>query len=410
MKLFSIFHGVPVLIYHHINYNYGELTPEDFEEQMKYLSDRGYKTLFIDDLVRLIKEKKTLGKKIVALTFDDGYLDNWVYVYPILKKYKAKATIFVITSRIKDKSPSYRFNLEDVWTNRCEWKDLPFIDLSLSVNIKSLLNTDGSLDFVTWEESSIMEKSGYIDIQSHTHLHSDAFISNEIIDFNRNDPTQNYFLATGWATGGDKRMGIPFYKRASSVAARIYHDDKRLRDTLADYVSRRPYSLRKKQELNSLVNDFKKKTNLNDRYESNEERNSRIIEELILSKHIIERKLKKKCSYLCWPWGEYQDFSIKCAISAGYKGTVTCDPGTNTRKTSLMGIKRIPHSRKLWRFNLMIFIYSNPILSEAGILTNRLLSIMRLIAFRLKNKSLTRALLGELRKRYRFAGNYLFKK
>ena len=34
------------------------------------------------------------GKDIV-LTFDDGYLDNWVFAYPLLEKYNLRGTIFV---------------------------------------------------------------------------------------------------------------------------------------------------------------------------------------------------------------------------------------------------------------------------------------------------------------------------
>lgn len=41
-----------------------------------------------------------LPSKPILITFDDGYYSNYEYIYPILKKYNAKASIFVVTDRI----------------------------------------------------------------------------------------------------------------------------------------------------------------------------------------------------------------------------------------------------------------------------------------------------------------------
>jgi len=95
--------SVPVLMYHSIAYekdNAVRLPVEKFEEQMKYLKDNGYYTITLTDLYDYLMKNTPVPEKSVVLTFDDGYEDNYITMFPILKKYNFKATIFVITANI----------------------------------------------------------------------------------------------------------------------------------------------------------------------------------------------------------------------------------------------------------------------------------------------------------------------
>lgn len=101
--------GVPVLMYHSIGYekdNPVRLPIENLEKQMKYLKDNNYTTLSMEDLYNYFENNKPIPEKSIVLTFDDGYLDNYTRLYPILKKYDFKGTIFVITNAI-DKEKDY---------------------------------------------------------------------------------------------------------------------------------------------------------------------------------------------------------------------------------------------------------------------------------------------------------------
>ena len=101
---------VVVLVYHHLlkdsenknKINAAIVSVENFEKQMKYLHNNGYKTITIQALNNYLKYGKSLPKKSVLITFDDGYKSNYVYAYPILKKYNFKASIFMITGSIPD--------------------------------------------------------------------------------------------------------------------------------------------------------------------------------------------------------------------------------------------------------------------------------------------------------------------
>jgi peptidoglycan/xylan/chitin deacetylase (PgdA/CDA1 family) len=101
--------SIPVLTYHSVgNTNGNELiiSPELLDKEMQWLKDNGYTTLTLAEAYRFFSENKPVPKKSVVLTFDDGYVDNYTLMYPILKKYGFKATIFVITDTV-DKAPGY---------------------------------------------------------------------------------------------------------------------------------------------------------------------------------------------------------------------------------------------------------------------------------------------------------------
>lgn len=97
------YNGFLVFMFHHIRpvseHKEDEdssfsITPEIFEKQVKYLISKKYNFIGLEDL------SSNNIKKPVMLTFDDGYVDNYKFVFPILKKYNIKAVIFLIAGKI----------------------------------------------------------------------------------------------------------------------------------------------------------------------------------------------------------------------------------------------------------------------------------------------------------------------
>lgn len=68
--------------------------PREFEEQLRIIEEHGVKTVFAKDVMEGGTEKR------IAITFDDGYEDNYYVMFPILKKYGIKATVFLIADYI----------------------------------------------------------------------------------------------------------------------------------------------------------------------------------------------------------------------------------------------------------------------------------------------------------------------
>lgn len=96
---------VPILSYHSVTPGADPksrlaITPETFQRQMRFLKIHRYNVLPLEETVTLIKEKKKIPRKTVVITFDDGYKDNYIYAFPILKRYNLPAIIFIITNEV----------------------------------------------------------------------------------------------------------------------------------------------------------------------------------------------------------------------------------------------------------------------------------------------------------------------
>ena len=95
-----VFGGALILGYHRVANVTGDeyevcVTPKHFAEQMEMLSKYTH-TMSLTTLVQYLKED-SLPPQSVAVTFDDGYVDNLYNAKPILEKYEIPATVFVCT-------------------------------------------------------------------------------------------------------------------------------------------------------------------------------------------------------------------------------------------------------------------------------------------------------------------------
>jgi peptidoglycan/xylan/chitin deacetylase (PgdA/CDA1 family) len=97
---------VPILTYHRFGYKNNSLfvTPENFERQLAYLKNKGYRIISLDELGRGIRQKKKFNHNTVVITVDDGWQDNYTYAYPALKKSGFPVTIFLASSLIGTKN------------------------------------------------------------------------------------------------------------------------------------------------------------------------------------------------------------------------------------------------------------------------------------------------------------------
>jgi peptidoglycan/xylan/chitin deacetylase (PgdA/CDA1 family) len=94
--------NVASLMYHSVTSDserWGDyaVSPEQLDNDIQYFLDCGYITMTATELANA-NMSDIDGRKILLLTFDDGYSNFYTEVFPILQKHNVKATMFLIGS------------------------------------------------------------------------------------------------------------------------------------------------------------------------------------------------------------------------------------------------------------------------------------------------------------------------
>lgn len=148
-----------VVMYHGLvkdkNYqNEYMIDPVYFEQDLKYLQDNGYHTIFLSELTDYFKNGKALPENPVLLTFDDGYYNNYTYAYPLLKKYHSKAVISPI-GITADKAMAEE-NKSSIYS-QCSWTELKEM---VSAGVVELQNHTYNLHQFDGNRKGVAAKSG----------------------------------------------------------------------------------------------------------------------------------------------------------------------------------------------------------------------------------------------------------
>jgi peptidoglycan/xylan/chitin deacetylase (PgdA/CDA1 family) len=102
--------GIPILMYHRVPhaddctthpYYCTNTTTQAFSAQMRFLHERGYRTVSVTEAYRQAQTGLP-ARKLMAITFDDGYQDFYTNAFPILNRYGYSATMFLPTAYIGD--------------------------------------------------------------------------------------------------------------------------------------------------------------------------------------------------------------------------------------------------------------------------------------------------------------------
>lgn len=154
---------VPIIMYHEVKpYKTRKdvITPYEIESDLKYLKANNYTAITMTDLIDYVNSKKELPEKSIILSFDDGYLNNYVYVLPLLEKYDMKIVLSIIGKNTDD------------------FTRIP----------------DNNLDYshVTWSQINEMLKTGRVEIQNHTYNLHTITQKRYGCQKNRGEPLESY--------------------------------------------------------------------------------------------------------------------------------------------------------------------------------------------------------------------------
>jgi len=154
--------AVPVLMHHHVTPAGGmiNVSPENFDSQIAWLARDGWTSLTLDQFAGFLAGRP-VPRKSILITFDDGYLDNWVHAHPILQRHGMHAVLFLVSGWVGDgpvrphagqKAPPLRTPAH----RACE-----------------AAIAEGRADevMIRWSEARRMIASGSFEVHCHTHRH-----------------------------------------------------------------------------------------------------------------------------------------------------------------------------------------------------------------------------------------------
>jgi peptidoglycan/xylan/chitin deacetylase (PgdA/CDA1 family) len=130
---------------------------------MQALAQGGYSALTADQFAGFVRGRNDAPARSVLLTFDDGYLDNYVHAFPVLQRLGLHAVVFAVTGRIGDGAARPHAGNSD----GAALPDCPS-HRSCGAAIAA-----GRADEVMlrWSEIEHMQASGCVETHSHTHTH-----------------------------------------------------------------------------------------------------------------------------------------------------------------------------------------------------------------------------------------------
>ena len=148
-----------ILMYHRITDHFAgapvptwNVTPKRFEEQIAGLLARGFEPWPLRRILAHHRDGLPIPRRAFVVTIDDGYENNFLHAYPILKRMRVPATIFLATAYLDTEFP---FPSDDWFAAGSN--DVPAHDWR---PLRS-------------EQCSEMQASGLIELGAHTHTHDD---------------------------------------------------------------------------------------------------------------------------------------------------------------------------------------------------------------------------------------------
>lgn len=127
------------------------ISVKKFEEQILELKRQGFNFINLNQTLDLLASGKIRGK-YVSITFDDGVVDNYLFAFPLIKKYQIPVTIFI---------PSFYVGKKvglQVTPEKDNWTIVPYD------------KADIVEEFANWEQLREMCCSG-VHIGNHTYSH-----------------------------------------------------------------------------------------------------------------------------------------------------------------------------------------------------------------------------------------------
>ncbi|WP_029522740.1 polysaccharide deacetylase family protein [Persephonella sp. KM09-Lau-8] len=347
--------NVFIIFYHKILPRWGHSKAvSTFKWEMSILKEH-FNVITLEDVYEYLTTDKWPDKPSVVISFDDGYLDNYVYAYPVLKQLGLKATIFPISSRII-KEDIKRPTLEDYWQGKVSKSQLHKPKTMAEANYE-FLSTGRSEDFLSITELNAMKD--VFDIYGHAKVHAKVFYSEEIIDFydGENGHWSNiyaYGYSTDFSQLDEPKIGYPLFPDRNNLAVRRGYLKKEVKEFINSlgecFFNRKNWKEELKEELYTNFRSFLD-------FETEEKRRERVKKELTEAKQELEEMIGEKVRFFSYPFGHYDETLVDIA-SEIYDASFTTEKDIIRKGQNLQKLPRIEIAKDFPAFLSKIIKFS----------------------------------------------------
>jgi peptidoglycan/xylan/chitin deacetylase (PgdA/CDA1 family) len=301
---------VPVFVFH-------SLEPDSFGRKLRYLADNGYVTLSADEYLQVIVGSRQPPERAVLLTFDDGRGSLWSVGLPLMRRFGMKGVVFLIPGRTLSSARALPPTWDDVGPGG-----------ATAPSVLERENTPGGA-FLCWEEVEALGASGLFDFQSHTLHHARIHVGPQLAGFLAPPMRRGYAALEVPLIRHDGRdlraeeaaLGTPLLRsqpRTSEFPR--FLEDPGIRAGCVTAVAAGGddgffYNEDWERRLRRLVEG----RSIRGRYETPEEREAAIRDDLVLSRRRIEERTNRPVTHLCYPWHVAGPTARRLAREAGYR-------------------------------------------------------------------------------------------
>lgn len=353
--------SLPVLMYHYISRftNSIAVHPERFEAHLKGMNACGWRGIGLDEAEYYLAEGRALPKKSLLITFDDGFLDNYVYAWPLLQQYGHKGVIFAATGRL-EAAAAPRPTLADVRAGTLKQEHLPRVDQPF---VKHRLGFEERHDhFINWNEARLMEESGVMRIAAHSVQHHAVFAGPDFEGFH----APGHRGRTFDRVHGKVVWGTPRFKERPELFSRAFVPAPELVAAIGNLVPQDKagayaffQDAERVAQFEKLIQNFKDAGTLGS-YETDEARTARMQQVFATCKQQLEHELGHSVTSFCWPWGNHCEEALTLGKKAGFKVFFKTSMGANP-PASPDRVNRFKVKDKDWNWlRLRLAIYSRP--------------------------------------------------
>ncbi len=292
-------------------------------------------------LYELLSEDRDSGRIRASITFDDGYADNYVYAYPILKKHGLKAHLFISAGRILD-AEILRKSLDDYWEGKVAFYEL-FKPKSMVDAHLEFIKRGESSEFLSWLELTKMKDVFSFGSHGLSHLSAPA----EDFPFDFYDGKNFHWTLSLF---GEPFLGMPIFRTKSVLFGRIFKP----KPELFEFCKKFPKGNKWKE---ALAKHLRQIAPLGE-FETESQALSRIKEELLASKRKIEKRLGIKVKTLAYPFGQYSELTIE-ALRGLYDYAFTVKKGFLDEADNNFELPRVSVGRDFLTVYGRLFFFSS---------------------------------------------------